>query len=109
VLKLDPNFNLLWARRFGTSGQNNPDDLAFNKKGNGSLYVTGVNGPGEASFGTTGAGTNILDNNTGAAQSYVLLVDTNGNAISPPQDRDQRPRPGDRRWGKSDYESYLPD
>ena len=82
VIKLDSNFDLLWARRFGTSGQGNPDDLAFDNQSTGSVYVTGINSPGEASFGTTGAGTNILDNNTGTTQSYVLLIDSNGNAIS---------------------------
>ena len=114
VLKLDPNFNLLWARRIGTSGQDNPDDLAFDTENN-TLFVdrhqcaqvksaSARRERGPTSSTIPRARTRASSCNSTPVATFSARAPPRGRRNEPPQPRGERPGRRDRRWRESDRE-----
>jgi hypothetical protein len=81
LIKVDPSFNLVWARRFGSSQDDYALDLAID--GSDNLYLTGSE-EGPSSFGTTGSSKKVLDTGNGSSgndDGFVLEVDSGGNLV----------------------------
>jgi hypothetical protein len=81
LIKLDPSLTLSFARRFGSTQSDSAKGLAIDA--NNNVYLAGSES-GQSSFGTTGAGTNVLDTGNGLTNvlnAFVLEVDSTGSFV----------------------------
>jgi len=81
LVKLDPSLDLLWARRFGSTGMDVGSGVVIDA--NNDVDLTGYE-QGPCSFGTTGPGTLVPDTGnsmTGTDNAFVLEVDSGGNLV----------------------------
>jgi hypothetical protein len=81
VIKIDPAGDLLFARRFGSTGDDDGVGLAIDPSNH--VFVTGAES-GPSTFGTTGVGTPVLitrNGGTSTPNAFVLETDSGGNFI----------------------------
>ncbi|MES2763900.1 MAG: T9SS type A sorting domain-containing protein [Bacteroidota bacterium] len=77
ITKLDPSGNLIWAKRLGGTGNDDPSALAVDASGN--VYSTGYF-IGTADF-DPGSGTSNLSSTGSSNEIFVSKLDANGNFV----------------------------